>query len=135
MLIFYDPLITAGHETGRSPSKVVVQRVPFKTQPNNSYIIRYKTEIKEGHLRVIASAMTLESVLPSSAPVAQTCACSKMVYSRAECVFILEHYYFASKSFAAVGEAFGNAYSDKEVRNTTIHRLVTQFLDTGSVYL
>jgi hypothetical protein len=47
-----------------------------------------------------------------------------MVYSRAERVFILEHY-FASKSFAAVREAFSNAYSDKEVSNkTTIHRLV-----------
>jgi hypothetical protein len=31
-----------------------------------------------------------------------------MVYSRAERVFILEHY-FASKSFAAVREAFSNA--------------------------
>jgi hypothetical protein len=35
-----------------------------------------------------------------------------MVYSRAERVFILEHY-FASKSFAAVREAFSNAYPDK----------------------
>jgi hypothetical protein len=47
-----------------------------------------------------------------------------MVYSRAESVFILEHY-FASKSFAAVHEAFSNAYPDKEVPNkTTVHRLV-----------
>jgi hypothetical protein len=53
-----------------------------------------------------------------------------MVYSRAERVFILEHY-FASKSFAAVREAFSNAYPDKEVPNkTTIHRLVTKFRDT-----
>jgi hypothetical protein len=35
-----------------------------------------------------------------------------MVYSRAERVFILENY-FALKSFAAVREAFSNAYSDK----------------------
>jgi hypothetical protein len=50
-----------------------------------------------------------------------------MVYSRAERVFILEHY-FASKSFAAVREAFSNAYPDKEVPNKTIvHRLVTKF--------
>jgi hypothetical protein len=48
-------------------------------------------------------------------------------------VFILEHY-FATKSFAAVREAFRNAYSDKAVPNkTTIHRLVTTFRDTGSV--
>jgi hypothetical protein len=50
-----------------------------------------------------------------------------MVYSRAERVFIHEHH-FASKSFAAVREAFSNAYLDKEVLNkTTVHRLVTQF--------
>jgi hypothetical protein len=56
-----------------------------------------------------------------------------MVYSRAERVFILEHY-FTSKLFAVVREAFSNAYPDKEVPNkTTIHRLVTTFRDTGSV--
>jgi hypothetical protein len=50
-------------------------------------------------------------------------------------VFILEHY-FASKSFATVREAFSNAYPDKELLNkTTVHRLVTKFLDTGSVNL
>jgi hypothetical protein len=50
-----------------------------------------------------------------------------MVYSQAERVFILEHY-FASKSSAAVREAFGNAHPDKEVPNkTAIHRLVTTF--------
>jgi hypothetical protein len=44
-----------------------------------------------------------------------------MVYSQAERVFILEHY-FASKSFVAIREAFGNLYLDKEVLNkTTIH--------------
>jgi hypothetical protein len=55
-----------------------------------------------------------------------------MVDSRVELVFILEHY-FASKSFAAVREAFSNAYPDNEVPNKTIHRLVTKFRDTGSV--
>jgi hypothetical protein len=50
-----------------------------------------------------------------------------MVYSRAEHVFILENY-FASKSFAAVREAFSNGYPDKELPNTTtIHRLVKKF--------
>jgi hypothetical protein len=48
-------------------------------------------------------------------------------------MFILEHY-FASKSFAAVREAFCSAYPDKEVPNkTTIHRLVTKLWVTGSV--
>jgi hypothetical protein len=37
-----------------------------------------------------------------------------MVYSQAEHVFILEHY-FASKLFAAVGEAYSNVYPDKEL--------------------
>jgi hypothetical protein len=56
-----------------------------------------------------------------------------MVYSRAECVVILESY-FASKSFAAIREAFSNAYPDKEVPNkSTIHWLVTKFRNTGSV--
>jgi hypothetical protein len=42
-------------------------------------------------------------------------------------VFIFE-YYFTSKSFDAVREAFSNAYPDKDVPNkTTIHRLVTKF--------
>jgi hypothetical protein len=50
-------------------------------------------------------------------------------------VFILEHY-ITSKSFAAVREAFSNAYPDKEVPNKTkIHQLVTKFRDTGSVCL
>jgi hypothetical protein len=45
-------------------------------------------------------------------------------------VFVLEHY-FASKSFAAVREALSKAYPDKEEPNkTTIHQLVTKFLDT-----
>jgi hypothetical protein len=56
-----------------------------------------------------------------------------MVYSQAEHVFILEHY-LASKSFAAVREAFSNVYPDNEVWNkTTTHRLVTKIRDTGSV--
>jgi hypothetical protein len=44
-----------------------------------------------------------------------------MVYSRAEHVFILKHY-FASKSFAAVHEALINAYPGKVIPNeVTIH--------------
>jgi hypothetical protein len=55
-----------------------------------------------------------------------------MVYLRAERVFILKHY-FASKSSAAVRQAFIIAYPDREVPNKTIHWLVTQFRHTGSV--
>jgi hypothetical protein len=48
-------------------------------------------------------------------------------------MLILERY-FASKSFAAVGEEYSNTYPDKEVpTKTTIHGPVTTFLDTGSV--
>jgi Holliday junction resolvase len=58
-----------------------------------------------------------------------------MVHSRAERVFILEHY-LASKSFAAIREAFSNGFPDKEVPNkATVHRLEVKFRDTGSVYL
>jgi hypothetical protein len=55
---------------------------------------------------------------------------ANMVYSRAERVFVREHY-FASKSFAAVRGALNNAYPDNEVLNkTALHRLVTTFRDT-----
>jgi hypothetical protein len=83
--------------------------------------------------------MTLESRSPlllrrCLRQLRKRCAGENMVYSQAERVFILEHY-FASKSFAAVPEAFSNVYPDKEVPNkTTIHKLVT-FRGTGSVYL
>jgi hypothetical protein len=63
----------------------------------------------------------------------KSCAGANMVHSRAERVFILEHW-FTSKLFSAVLEAFSNVYPDKEVPNkTTIHRLVTTFRETGSV--
>jgi hypothetical protein len=56
-----------------------------------------------------------------------------MVYSQAEHVFILEHY-FALISFAAVREAFSKAYPTKEVPNKTIvHQLVTKFQDTEAL--
>jgi hypothetical protein len=50
-----------------------------------------------------------------------------MVYSRAEHVFILEHIYFASKSFAVLREAFRNAYPDKEVP-----RLIVLMMEAAS---
>jgi hypothetical protein len=49
---------------------------------------------------------------PLLTPVRKICVGANMVHSRAERVFILEHY-FASKSFAAVHETFSNAYPDK----------------------
>jgi hypothetical protein len=82
--------------------------------------------------------MTFESRSPwllgrCSRQLRKSCAGANMVYSRAERVFILEHY-FASKSFAAVREAFSITCPAKEVPNmTTVHRLVTKFRDTGSV--
>jgi hypothetical protein len=52
------------------------------------------------------------------------------VQVRAEREFILENY-FASKSNAAVREAFSDEYRDKKVPNkTTVQRLVT-FRDTA----
>jgi hypothetical protein len=57
------------------------------------------------------------------------------VYLRTEHVFILERF-FASKSFAAVREAFSSVYPDKEVPNkTTVQRRVTAIRDSGSVCL
>jgi hypothetical protein len=41
-----------------------------------------------------------------------------MVYSQAEPVLIVEHYY-VSKSFAAFREAFSKAYLDEKVPNKT----------------
>jgi hypothetical protein len=63
--------------------------------------------------------VTLESMSPwllglYSRQLRKSCAGANMVYSRAERVFILEHY-FISKSFAAIREAFSNAYPDNEV--------------------
>jgi hypothetical protein len=54
----------------------------------------------------------------------RSCAGAKMVYSRTELAFILGHY-FASKSFAAVPEAFTNVFHYKEVPNKTTDQMVT----------
>jgi hypothetical protein len=53
------------------------------------------------------------------------------MYSRAECAFVLEHY-FTSELFAAVREAFSNVYPHKEVLNIIIHQHVTKFWDASS---
>jgi hypothetical protein len=55
----------------------------------------------------------------------KTCAGVKVVHSQAENVSKVEHH-FASKSFAAVREAFSNAYPENEVptgNNTLGHRM------------
>jgi hypothetical protein len=89
---------------------------------------------------LLTSPVTLESSSPLllgrfSHQLRTNRAGMNIVYSREEREFILEHY-FASKSFAAIREAFTNAYPDKEVPNkTTVHRLVTTFWNTGSVCL
>jgi hypothetical protein len=81
--------------------------------------------------------VTLESRSPlllgrCSRQLRKSYAAANVVYSRTERVFIFEHH-FVSKSFAAVREAFSNAYPDKEVPNKiAIHRLVKTFRDTGS---
>jgi hypothetical protein len=56
-------------------------------------------------------------------PVTQKLCSSEMVYSLAEHVFILEHY-FTLKFFATVHEAFSNAYPEKEVPNKTDNRIL-----------
>jgi hypothetical protein len=68
---------------------------------------------------------------PLLTPVARKlCRCEYYVFTSRTCV-----QYRTSKSFAAVHEPFSNAYPDKEVTSkTAIHRLVTKFRDTGSVW-
>jgi hypothetical protein len=109
-----------------------IAQFPF-LKKNSIWYCGTKMKSEEGPL-------TLESRLPwllgrCSRQLRKSCVGANMVYSRAERVFVLEHY-FASKSFAAVCEAFSNAYPDNEVPNNTIkHRLVTTFRDTVSVCL
>jgi hypothetical protein len=56
-----------------------------------------------------------------SSQLRKTYAGANTLYSRAERVFILEHY-SALKSFAAVREVFNSEYPDMEVTNkTTVH--------------
>jgi hypothetical protein len=127
-----------------SSSQYRIQGVSFKTQSNNNHVPRNKDEIKAGlppcnRLSQRTSHVTLESRSPwllrrCSRQLSKNCADANMVYSRAEHLFILEHY-FATKSCVAVREAFSNECPEKEVPNkTTIHRLVTTFRDTGSAH-
>jgi hypothetical protein len=53
--------------------------------------------------------------------VRKICAGVNMIYSRAELVFVLDHY-FASISFAAVREASGSSFAYNEIQNkATVH--------------
>jgi hypothetical protein len=98
-----------------------------------------KLNQKQVHLRVINSPnspVTLESRSPlllgrCSRQLRKSCAGANMVYSGTKRVIVLEHY-LALKSFAAVREAFSNAYSDTKVWNKTTHRLVTS-VATGNM--
>jgi hypothetical protein len=106
-------------------SCIKIQGVPFKTQPNNNHVLRYKNKLRSRSAPVWNSPRTLESrssllLGRSSRQLRKICADANMEYSRAERVFILEHY-FASKSFAAVRKAFSNAYPDKGRTEWKIH--------------
>jgi hypothetical protein len=108
--------------------------VPFETQPDKHHVLRLKSEAGPLPRTRLSKSPTWHSNQghPGSWAAAHA-SCAKAVLVRTlcfhECVFILEHY-FASKSFAAVREAFSNACPDKKIRNkTTIHELLTKFRD------
>jgi hypothetical protein len=93
----------------------------MKLEAGQSPSNRLSQQLLENRVKVTLVAR------PLLTPVAKNCAGAYMMHSREERVFILEHY-DASKSFAAVQEAFSNVYPNKEVPNkTTVHRLVTRF--------
>jgi hypothetical protein len=97
----------------------------YHSKRSPTTITAQKLNEKQVHLNVIDSPNltrdTRVKVTLVARPLFKSCDGAKMVYSRAERVFILEHY-FASRSFASVCVAFSNAYLDKEVPNkTTIH--------------
>jgi hypothetical protein len=87
--------------------------VQFKTQPQTSQVVRHK---KWNQKQALSRVIYLHS-LPRDTRVVvklflgrcsrqlrKNCASAKMVCSQAESVFVFEHYYFATKSFAAVRE-------------------------------
>jgi hypothetical protein len=120
----------------------VIQGVTFKVQQSSS-VAFYGTKMKPDVIpppvgkTLPSSPLALELESPRllgrySRQLIRNCTGAKMVYSRAEIVFIIERY-FASKLFAAVYEAFTYSYSDNEILNTTIYRMATAFWVTGSV--
>jgi hypothetical protein len=62
--------------------------------------------------------LTMIKVAMTARPLRKICVGVNTLYSRTECVFILEHY-FVLKSSASVRETFRNVYPDKEVRQNT----------------
>jgi hypothetical protein len=126
---------------GAAVSCQMFLHVSFLTSFN--WLLREQHKLRSRFLSlflVCVSPVTLESRSPlllgrCSLQLCKSCAGANMVCSLAERVFILEHY-FVPKSFAAVREAFSNAYPDKEVpKQTAVHWVVTKFRDAGSVCL
>jgi hypothetical protein len=112
-----------------------IQSVPFKTKPKTITYCGTKTKLEAGPppCNRLSKPPHWHSSQDNpghcSCQLHRSCAFSNMIYSLAE-------RYFALKSLPAVREAFSNVYPDKEALNKiTIHQLVTQFRDTGSVYL
>jgi hypothetical protein len=109
--------------------------VPFKTQLKQSHTTVKECNQKQVYPRVIdkrsfladSSVKVILLARPLLTSVAQRfCRCKHGV-------FTLEHY-TATKSFAALHEAFSNAYPDTEVPNkATVHRLVTKLRDTRNI--
>jgi hypothetical protein len=74
--------------------------VPFKLQSNNNYVLRSSVTLE------LCSQYLLGRC---SGQLRKRYAGANIVYFRAERVYILEHR-FASKSFAAIREAFSNVF-------------------------
>jgi hypothetical protein len=131
------PWFTHPHNSwfiGHTINVAILQDVPFKMQPNNNHIIRYRTELEVDPLtwkirmKVTLVARPLLRLIHQ-----KRCRCEHVVFKSRMWAFILEHH-FASKSLTAVHEAFSNARPYMEVPNKmTIRRLVIKFHGTGRV--
>jgi hypothetical protein len=94
----------------------------YNSKRNPTTITGNSTKLNQKRVRPLPCHTRVKVILfarPLLTQLRKSCAEANMVYSQAERVFILEHY-FASNSFVAVREAFSNAYPDKEVPNKTI---------------
>jgi hypothetical protein len=98
----------------------------------------YGTNMKsQASPNIIDSTRVPHDIRVKVTPVARTlrrelsksCAGADVVYSIADRVLNIKHC-LASKSFAALREAFNKAYPEKKVPNKTSHRLVRQFWHT-----
>jgi hypothetical protein len=117
---------------------MIVTSVQFKTEPS-SHVLRYKNDIRRRLSPSVIDSPNLPVTLESRSywllgrylrQLRERCAGASMFrYLRAEDAIFLEHY-FALQLFAAINEAFSNAYTDKELSN--IRRLVTKRRDRES---